>query len=408
MQEGLFGALLVPVGARSVATCAIAARMRHALLVLALIVAGCPQPQDENDTPDLLAAEATSPDLANAANACSKNDDCDAPPTTTCLTDLTRRAFAATGRCSTKGQCTYKPTDTVCPGLCEDGECVEDALCVGESCDSPPPADCASASTRVEYDAQGSCKKGICSYPSHAFACDGAPANACLGSTLTTYPPIGACAGGVCSYPPTTGQCSDPPPPSCSNSTLTTYAATGSCAANQCAYATSTMSCAYGCNMNACRDQAMRLFVTRGVYAGELDQGQAKAKCESAAAAAGLSGSWAPWLAYPTQAPVFADVGPWYATDGTTLLFSNRAQLGGFPSAPIALDELGEAVPSGSEVWTGLTVSFGVTDHDCAHWGLDSHYWYGTFGTTHTTAQAWTDAGFGYCDVKRHLYCIEQ
>ena len=102
-----------------------------------------------------------------------------------------------------------------------------------------------------------------------------------------------------------------------------------------------------------------RLFVTRETYDANFGPNpNGTYKCQTAADAAGIGGVWKAWLATPSSgaAPTFKDVGPWYSMNGTTKIFNNPANLGGFPLSPIILDQFGVPVPSDSTVWTGLTV----------------------------------------------------
>jgi hypothetical protein len=167
---------------------------------------------------------------------------------------------------------------------------------------------------------------------------------------------------------------------------------------------------------------AQTFFVTRAAYSPAFDPNQtgfpagADKLCIAAASAAGLAGNFVAWIWNPTLnkptgvQPGLPKPGPWYATDGTTLLFPTQASLEGFPKAPITLDEYGQPVAAGETVWTGMDVG-GQGGDTCCNWtaycSLGS--WLAVYGQTGTTGQAWIDAADGDCSgsTERHLYCIQ-
>ncbi len=54
---------------------------------------------------------------------------CVKPPQAECVAASTKRTYAALGTCSA-GQCSYAPTDTVCPASCAEGACVGTPIAV--------------------------------------------------------------------------------------------------------------------------------------------------------------------------------------------------------------------------------------------------------------------------------------
>ena len=83
-----------------------------------------------------------------------------------------------------------------------------------------------------------------------------------------------------------------------------------------------------------------RLFVTKSSFTGNLGGiAGADSKCTAAATAASLTGTWKAWISDGTTSAKdrISDVGPWYAIDGTTLLFDNKAGLTGAPKAFIRM-----------------------------------------------------------------------
>jgi hypothetical protein len=141
----------------------------------------------------------------------------------------------------------------------------------------------------------------------------------------------------------------------------------------------------------------------------------ADALCQSAATGALLGGTW---KAIVARAPAdgigaLADVGPWYRMDGV-LAFNNRAQLRNTPSAPIYLDELGNSQGLGDCVWTGMMTG-GIYANACENNINGSQVWTsgnsaqsGTFGSIGATDSTWIYTSTANCDLRCHLYCIEQ
>jgi hypothetical protein len=360
--------------------------MRIAIVLSIFCLLGCEQHQnvgnnnDHGTVTDLAGgpADLGASDLAPAPDPCL-GVSCTTPPASSCVDPSTLRAYVSSGSCSA-GQCNYTHNDTHCPNGCQAGACTPDP-CGAVLCDSPPPNTCADAMTQRRYATPGLCTGGACTYTPNDFPCDTPPLDTCL-----------------------------------DDQTVVHYSASGSCSNGNCSYPASSMSCAYGCVFGQCNDKPKRLFVTRGTFDANFGpHPDGDALCKNAAAAASLGGSWKAWLADPglTNAPAFKDVGPWFAMDGTTKLFNNPAALGGFPLAPITLDEYGAAVGAGDTVWTGLTVGLrsAATCYtwDCLEGCSPANTGYkGTYGQVGTTAQAWTNAGSGDCYVARHLYCLEQ
>jgi len=108
---------------------------------------------------------------------------CVQPPAASCIDASTLRHYASPGTC-TVGQCSYAPTDTLCPNGCQNALCVNcTPSCGGKQCG--------------DDGCGGSC--GTCSQP---------PAKACLDpSTLRYYPTPGTCSAGACSYVPVDTPC---------------------------------------------------------------------------------------------------------------------------------------------------------------------------------------------------------
>lgn len=267
---------------------------------------------------------------------------CSSPPANTCKDGSTLTVYTTPGSCS-EGSCSYPSAEVPCPLGCEAGACKGDpcksvtcttppsachknpgsclagscsyladegkscddgdacttkdqcsssAKCVGTAiaCLTPPANTCKDASTLTSYAKQGSCAKGVCSYPksevpcSHGCAAGACKGDPCAGVTCTTppspaacYTSPGTCSDGKCSYAYadgkscddgnacttgdqcTTGKCAgnpivcnSPPKSTCKDaSNLTVFAAPGSCSAGTCSYPSATVPCAFGCDTAA-------------------------------------------------------------------------------------------------------------------------------------------------------------
>lgn len=147
---------------------------------------------------------------------------CTTPPTPQCQDANTRRSFTG-GTCNTAtGQCQWTSQDTTCAQGCANGLCIGDP-CNGVSCTTPPAPTCVDASTLRVYANSGTCDSstGACSYTSSTTTCvNGCSNGACVNQNLCNgvtcnSPPAPSCSGssritftspGTCN--PGTGQCS--------------------------------------------------------------------------------------------------------------------------------------------------------------------------------------------------------
>ncbi len=152
-----------------------------------------------------------------------------------------------------------------------------------------------------------------------------------------------------------------------------------------------------------------RVFITSTLYTGPV----AASICNTVAQAAGLSGTWKPWLSFGSSTPItdaidaIKGTGPWVMLDGTTA-FANHAQLATQPSAAIVVTEKMTRVPSTDDsVWTG-TVNGGLhSGYDCNDWASAGYT--GSLGHAADLA-TWTQGGGGNysCSSNARVYCFEQ
>jgi hypothetical protein len=145
-----------------------------------------------------------------------------------------------------------------------------------------------------------------------------------------------------------------------------------------------------------------RVFLTSTKYEGDLGGVYgADAKCASAAQAASLGGGWVAWISDSTEdAPERVhDVGPWYAVDGTTKMFDDKAGLATASLADQWTDENGALIQA-PFAWTA-TLKGVKTDLTCDDWTTsagDGGRTLVSLGVTVTMA----------CDAPTSIFCVEQ
>lgn len=215
---------------------------------------------------------------------------CQTPPANQCQGESSLLVYASAGNCAS-GNCLYDSHLEGCQFGCSNGACNPDP-CIGVLCSFPPVNYCQDASTLVNYDLEGSCSLGMCTYPYHTQSCTFGCANGacnvdpCQGvvcnsppnalcidpSTKQEYLPAGTCVEGQCQYTTQTTSCEfgcangacnpdpcqgviceDPPAATCLDAnTRQTYASSGSCTNGACVYASQTATCQFGCANGAC------------------------------------------------------------------------------------------------------------------------------------------------------------
>lgn len=145
----------------------------------------------------------------------------------------------------------------------------------------------------------------------------------------------------------------------------------------------------------------------------------ADAKCQAAATAAGLTGTYMAWLSDATGSPstrFTRAVVPYRLVNGTLIANDWADLVDGTLKAPINLTELGTTPPtaqacSTDNVWCNTnTNGTNIGTNSCTNWtGVESGARWGRFGMT--TVQ-WTDGGctgVGFCSSYTFpLFCFEQ
>lgn len=158
-----------------------------------------------------------------------------------------------------------------------------------------------------------------------------------------------------------------------------------------------------------------RVFVTKGKFTGNLGgTAGADAKCNSAANAVGLGGTWRAWLSTTTvnAKDTLTDTSPWYKLDRTTVMFPSKTALGAGPSDYVRQFEDGTEFDSDGDrldVWTGTSPSGTFMAGTCLDWTSDVAEQSGTTGCDNAIAE-WSTCGISQlsCDSNAHLYCFEQ
>lgn len=175
------------------------------------------------------------------------------------------------------------------------------------------------------------------------------------------------------------------------------------------------------CSSGACIDTPKRTFLTVARYDGDLLSATAEfdgaaaadALCQLEADGALLGGNWKAWISTFSEDAIdrISDNGPWYLVDGSTLVANNLAELAtSGPRTDIDMHP-NRATVGDFGAWTGTGTSGRWTGEDCNEWSTSVYEVEGTFGVStvvSTALGAWTERGGGDCDIRRHLYCIEQ
>jgi hypothetical protein len=153
------------------------------------------------------------------------------------------------------------------------------------------------------------------------------------------------------------------------------------------------------------------IFVTSSMYDGNLGGlAGADAKCQQAADAAGLAGSFRAWLSDNTISAanrlVHSEV-PYVRVDGVPVADDWADLTDGTLDYPVVIDENGANVGN-SEVWTGThETGAAIYGQNCSGWTVVS----GTaeVGLANLTSYQWTKKYPQFCNrTNVRLYCLEQ
>jgi hypothetical protein len=159
-----------------------------------------------------------------------------------------------------------------------------------------------------------------------------------------------------------------------------------------------------------------RVFVTSALFAGDFGGvTQADAKCQQAAGAAGLGGTFKAWLSvdgedtWPSKR--FTKTSGYVRIDGMAVATSWNDLTDGNLQAPINVDENGRPVTTDPFVWTNTDEggAQGNLAQDCSDWTSTSTT--AIVGNATKLDTSWTDdddASLKDCGQQLRLYCFEQ
>jgi hypothetical protein len=156
-----------------------------------------------------------------------------------------------------------------------------------------------------------------------------------------------------------------------------------------------------------------RAFLTSEVFGAQLGGIEgADAKCQAAADAAGLGGTFRAWISTPTSSPSTTFVQstePYVRIDGVQIAESWVWLIDGDLDAPLEVDEWGEVHNNGEcgNVWTN-TLRDGVPHDEDACTGWTALIDAARLGRSDLSNYTWTEACIQDCLKQYHLYCFEQ
>ena len=156
------------------------------------------------------------------------------------------------------------------------------------------------------------------------------------------------------------------------------------------------------------------VFITSLTFTGNLGSlAGADAICNSLAAAAGLPGTYMPWLAGAGVGPVTRfthATEPYVRVDGVPIANDWADLIDGALLAPINVTETGATVST--NVWTNVNSTGAVGclfgDASCIDWQVDLDSYSGCIGLSSQSDSTWAGLLVLPCDVAQALYCFQQ
>ncbi len=156
-----------------------------------------------------------------------------------------------------------------------------------------------------------------------------------------------------------------------------------------------------------------RVFLTSEVFGAKLGGIEgADAKCQGAADAAGLDGTFRAWISTPVSFPMVNFVQssePYVRIDGVEIAGNWSDLIDGDLAAPLEVDEWGNVQNNGEcgNVWTNTLRDGTPYDEDaCTGWTSLQD---GTrLGRSDVTNYTWTEGCVQDCLKQYHLYCVQQ
>lgn len=161
------------------------------------------------------------------------------------------------------------------------------------------------------------------------------------------------------------------------------------------------------------------VFVTSGTWAGSLGGlAGANAKCQSAANAAGLRGTYRAWITdgVGSNAPAVlfenkSTTVPFVLPGGVKVADNWADLVDSTLDATINRNENGGSVSSGEEVWTNTTAGGTLwnsdSDYHCNNWSSSGASRKGAFGRVGQTTSSWSTLSRVECNELKRLYCFQ-
>ncbi len=152
------------------------------------------------------------------------------------------------------------------------------------------------------------------------------------------------------------------------------------------------------------------IFVTEKAFKGDLGGlASADAKCNEAAQAAGLPGTYKAWLSSSTVSATSRlahSQTPYIRPDGVVVAYSWDDLIDGQLLNPIAITETGAYLAR--YVWTASTIAGVFSDYDCKGWTSALAADYGSAGLSYFSTNYWTGYSKISCSWGIQLYCVQQ
>lgn len=323
-------------------------------------------------------------------------------------TSATDTGSDACTKCGATGCCTAKQACLL--GTCVDcgSSTVCGASCVDTTTDPSHCGACDKACKTGEVCAAGTCGTTC---PSGKTLCEGAcrdltiDPNDCgtCGKVCPGAPSASpTCTAGVCGHAcvPGRADCNKSMTDGC-EARLDAWSSCGDCATK--------CGTGYVCSSSLCTN-GLYVFATKDTFLPGFSGGPgADTKCQAAATAAGLPGTFKAWMSAP--ATRFAKgVVPYVLPNGTVVASNWGDLVDGTLAHGIDVDEFGNSV-TGS-VWTDANAAGNAfsLSKNCSGWASASSSLDGSIGKVGATDLTWASQ-FGWhsqCNNQHHLYCFAQ
>lgn len=165
------------------------------------------------------------------------------------------------------------------------------------------------------------------------------------------------------------------------------------------------------CVSNVCDTTDRTVFVTVAAFTGNFGGlSGADARCQAAADAAGLYGTYKAFLSDGTASAasrMTSTSGRYVLVNGTAVANNGAEFFSSTHLAPINIGENG-SLQNGAEVFTGSNGPGNPVGGNCNNWTDGSSRQVGFQGLTHQSNDQWSSAYDQFCDRGGRLYCVRQ